>query len=100
MKMNMKNQVKSVEQYEELLKKFSVDNLERIKNLGYKVKLDTNGSNPETLKDLVNIGLIDYVAMDIKLNPKSKIQNPKLRLYYLRRVGRNLIRKWHISCQG
>ena len=52
--------------------------IERIKNLGYKVKLDTNGSNPETLKDLVNIGLIDYVAMDIKLNPKSKIQNPKL----------------------
>lgn len=40
--------------------------IEKIKNLGYVVKLDTNGSNPEMLKDLVNRGLVDYVAMDIK----------------------------------
>ena len=40
--------------------------IEKIKNLGYSVKLDTNGSNPEMLKDLVNAKLIDYVAMDIK----------------------------------
>jgi len=40
--------------------------IEKIKNLGYSVKLDTNGSNPETLKNLVNGKLIDYVAMDIK----------------------------------
>ena len=37
-----------------------------IKNLGYKVKLDTNGTNPEMMKSLVNDGLVDYVAMDIK----------------------------------
>lgn len=37
-----------------------------IKKLGYLVKLDTNGTNPTLLKDLVNSHLIDYVAMDIK----------------------------------
>ena len=37
-----------------------------IKKLGYKIKLDTNGSYPDKLKDLVNRNLIDYVAMDIK----------------------------------
>lgn len=33
---------------------------------GFAVKLDTNGSNPKMLKDLINAKLIDYVAMDIK----------------------------------
>lgn len=42
-----------------------------IKNLGYSVKLDTNGTFPEKLKELVNEGLVDYVAMDIK-NSKAK----------------------------
>ncbi|MCX6718124.1 MAG: anaerobic ribonucleoside-triphosphate reductase activating protein [Candidatus Staskawiczbacteria bacterium] len=48
--------------------------IEKIKNLPfdlaqgerYSVKLDTNGSNPAMLKDLVRASLIDYVAMDIK----------------------------------
>ena len=39
---------------------------EKIKALGYSVKLDTNGSNPEMLKNLIEKKLIDYVAMDIK----------------------------------
>jgi pyruvate formate lyase activating enzyme len=43
----------------------------RIKKLGYRVKLDTNGSNPEMLKQLIEKKLIDYVAMDIKA-PKEK----------------------------
>ena len=38
----------------------------KVKALGYSVKLDTNGYKIEVLKDLVNSGLIDYVAMDIK----------------------------------
>ena len=46
--------------------------IEKIKNLGYSVKLDTNGSNPKMLKYLVSAGLIDYVAMDIK----SSLDNP------------------------
>ena len=38
----------------------------KIKAMGYKVKLDTNGSNPKMLKQLVEGKLVDYVAMDIK----------------------------------
>ena len=38
----------------------------RIKALGYRVKLDTNGTSPRVLASLVRDGLIDYVAMDIK----------------------------------
>lgn len=40
--------------------------IKEIKEIGYLVKLDTNGSNPEMLKSLVAEQLIDYVAMDIK----------------------------------
>jgi len=42
------------------------DFIKRIKDLGYLVKLDTNGSNPEILKELMGDELLDYVAMDIK----------------------------------
>lgn len=43
-----------------------IDLIREIKVLGYKVKLDTNGSNPSVLKSFVENKLIDYVAMDIK----------------------------------
>lgn len=46
---------------------------EKIKKMGFFVKLDTNGSNPEMLKELVNKKLIDYVAMDIKAPIDSPI---------------------------
>ena len=38
----------------------------RIKDMGYAVKLDTNGYRPAVLKSLVETGLLDYVAMDVK----------------------------------
>lgn len=44
--------------------------LGRIKDLGYAVKLDTNGYNPERLKDIIDRKLVDYVAMDIKNSPE------------------------------
>ena len=40
--------------------------LDQIKALGYRIKLDTNGSRPDILKQLCADGLIDCVAMDIK----------------------------------
>lgn len=43
----------------------------KVKELGYMVKLDTNGSFPDRLSSLIEKGLIDYVAMDIK-NTKEK----------------------------
>ena len=45
--------------------------LRKIKELGFAVKLDTNGSFPERLKELVEKGLVDYVAMDIKNSKES-----------------------------
>ncbi len=41
----------------------------QIKAMGYAVKLDTNGARPEVLKELMESGAIDYVAMDIKNCP-------------------------------
>ena len=46
------------------------DLLKEIKSLGFAVKLDTNGSRPEILKNLVEADLVDYVAMDIKNSPE------------------------------
>ena len=43
-----------------------VEFLERIKRLGFFVKLDTNGSYPERIKELIDRKLLDYIAMDIK----------------------------------
>lgn len=40
--------------------------LEKIKEMGFLVKLDTNGYRPQVLKDLVENKLVDYVAMDVK----------------------------------
>jgi pyruvate formate lyase activating enzyme len=40
--------------------------LKKIKDLGYAVKLDTNGTNPELLQKLIKADLVDYIAMDIK----------------------------------
>lgn len=45
------------------------DMCKKIKHMGYKVKLDTNGSRPQVIKMLIREGLVDYVAMDIKTNP-------------------------------
>lgn len=45
--------------------------VKKIKDLGFLVKLDSNGSNPKMLRELIDKKLIDYVAMDIKL-PKER----------------------------
>jgi len=41
----------------------------RIKNMGFPVKLDTNGSRPRVIKRLIGEGLVDYIAMDLKTDP-------------------------------
>ncbi len=41
----------------------------RIKNMGFPVKLDTNGSRPRVIKRLLDEGLVDYIAMDLKTDP-------------------------------
>ena len=44
--------------------------LKQIKDSGYKIKLDTNGSKPEALQALIDQKLVDRVAMDIKASPE------------------------------
>ena len=41
----------------------------KVKLIGYPIKLDTNGSRPQVIKELIENGLIDYIAMDIKTDP-------------------------------
>lgn len=41
----------------------------RIRQLGFPVKIDTNGSRPQVLTGLIDRGLVDYIAMDIKADP-------------------------------
>jgi len=43
----------------------------RIKDMGFLVKVDTNGTNPLMLKDLINRKLVDYIAMDIKASKEN-----------------------------
>ena len=45
--------------------------IQKIRGLGFAVKLDTNGTNPSLLTELINEGLLDYVAMDIKNSPTN-----------------------------
>ena len=40
--------------------------IRKIKEIGFSIKLDTNGSNPDMLKDLIVNNLVDFIAMDIK----------------------------------
>ena len=45
--------------------------VQQIKKLDYSVKLDTNGTNPQMVREMVKAGLLDYVAMDIKNSPEK-----------------------------
>lgn len=56
---------------EPLLQPGAADFLARVKDLGFAVKLDTNGCYPEALAEILDAGLVDYVAMDIK-NSREK----------------------------
>lgn len=47
------------------------DFLSRVKKKGYKVKLETNGSNPEMIENLIKNELVDYISLDLKA-PKEK----------------------------
>jgi pyruvate formate lyase activating enzyme len=69
--------------------------ISKIKSMGYKVKLDTNGTNLQMLKYLVGNNLIDYIAMDIKNSPEkygitincNNIFSPKESTEYIMNCG-------------
>jgi pyruvate formate lyase activating enzyme len=45
-----------------------IDFMGKVKQLGFLVKLDTNGNRPEVVRKAITSGVVDYVAMDIKMN--------------------------------
>jgi pyruvate formate lyase activating enzyme len=55
---------------EPMINKDLIDFVKKIKNLGFSIKIDTNGSNPQMLKNLIDKKLVDYIAVDIK-GPKE-----------------------------
>lgn len=54
----------------------------KVKELGYKIKIDTNGSYPDKLRSLVEKGLVDYVAMDIKNIPEKYFETSGVDISY------------------
>lgn len=56
---------------EPLLQKNISNFLKKIKELDYKIKIDTNGTFPKKLKNIIDENLVDYISMDIKA-PKLK----------------------------
>jgi len=70
--------------------------IKKIKTIGYLVKLDTNGTNPEILKRLIDEKLVDFVAMDIKADwdnynkatgVKSNLENIKKSVKIIKESG-------------
>jgi len=52
--------------------------IRKIKEMGFLVKLDTNGSRPEPLKELIESGNLDYIAMDVKSSPNKYSETTSL----------------------
>ena len=71
---------------EPLLQPGIEDFIYKIKELGYAVKLDTNGSFPEKLKKIVGAGLVDYVAMDVKNSPESYAKTVGIEGYDIKNI--------------
>ena len=54
-----------------LIHKNIVEHIRELKELGFKIKVDTNGSKPSVLKQLLEEKLVDYIALDFKSLPKN-----------------------------
>ena len=73
--------------------------IQRVRDLGLKVKLDTNGSNFNAMKELIDDGLIDYVAMDIKNCPDKYAMTIGLENYDLSEIekSKNYLLENHVD---
>lgn len=66
------------------------DFIRRIRELGYVVKLDTNGADPQTLAALLDEGLLDYVAMDVKNCPERYAETVGIKDFDLAPVQKSI----------
>lgn len=64
-----------------LIHKNILDQIKKVKELGFLVKIDTNGSNPNIVKELIDSKLIDYVALDFKATESDFQQITKSDLF-------------------
>ena len=84
---------------EPTLRKDLPDLFRRIKAMGYPIKLDTNGLHPDRLKALLDEGLVDYVAMDIKNCPEKYAVTAGLETVDLDKIQQSidLLKKWTVD---
>lgn len=68
---------------EPLLQKGVKEFFQKVKAMGFKTKLDTNGTKPKYLKEIIDSGLVDYVAMDIKNSPAKYAETVGLKAFNL-----------------
>ena len=71
---------------EPLLQKGVEEFLRKVKDMGFKTKLDTNGTKPQYLKELLESGVVDYVAMDIKNSPAKYAETVGVKAFSLKPV--------------
>jgi pyruvate formate lyase activating enzyme len=81
-----------------------IDFIKKIKKSGYAVKLDTNGTRPDILKKIIDQKLVDFIAMDIKNQPKKYLKTVGMKnrdKFMLDRIklSVNLIRNSKIPCE-
>lgn len=75
---------------EPLINKDIGDFLSKVKELGFKIKLDTNGTNPALLKELVSQNLVDYVAVDIKNSPEKYAETVGLKSFDMSTINQTV----------
>ncbi len=71
---------------EPLLQKGVEQFLCKVKDMGFKTKLDTNGTKPQYLKEILSAGVVDYVAMDIKNSPGRYAETVGVKAFSLKPV--------------
>jgi len=76
-----------------------IDIIAEIKSMGYLVKVDTNGSKPETLRHLINRKLIDYVSLDFKATKAKTPYITKAEFYLEFTSCLNLLINSDIQCE-
>jgi pyruvate formate lyase activating enzyme len=75
---------------EPLMHPNAADFLEKVRSLGFSIKVDTNGCYPDALKAILDRGLADYVAMDIKNCPEKYAETVGIPGFSLENIEKSL----------
>lgn len=75
---------------EPLLRKDIVEFIKHIREMGFLVKLDTNGNHPDKLREILETGLVEYVAMDVKNSKERYGETIGLPVFNVNRVDKSI----------